>query len=186
MRLDDDAKWLALGDFNLIYSARDKNNNNLNRRLMRSFRATLNHCGLKEIHLQNRRFTWSNARHRSTLSRIDRVFCNEPWDLQFDDHVLHALTSSHSDHCPLLLAQQSGPRKPTPFKFENFWPRLPGFYEVVAQEWSKATAHTKPFHRLGHKLHKTAQALRLWSRLHVSDAQLKIHMAQEVIVTPAI
>ena len=55
-----DAKWLLLGDFNLIYRATDKNNRNLNLRLMRSFRRTLNFCELKEIHLQNRKFTWSN------------------------------------------------------------------------------------------------------------------------------
>lgn len=33
--------WLILGDFNLIYKASDKNNLNLNRRLMGKFRAAL-------------------------------------------------------------------------------------------------------------------------------------------------
>ena len=60
---------------------RDKNNTNLNLRRMRQFRATLNHCQLKEIHLQNRKFTWSNERRRPTLVRLDRVFYNEGWDL---------------------------------------------------------------------------------------------------------
>uniref|UniRef100_A0A453CXW1 Endonuclease/exonuclease/phosphatase domain-containing protein n=1 Tax=Aegilops tauschii subsp. strangulata TaxID=200361 RepID=A0A453CXW1_AEGTS len=41
--------WLALGDFNLIYEARDKNNLNLNRRLMGKFRAALNRAELFEI-----------------------------------------------------------------------------------------------------------------------------------------
>lgn len=182
MTPDDTTPWLIMGDFNLIYSARDKNNSNLNRSLMRRFRSALNYCGLKEIHLQNRRFTWSNARHQPTLTRIDRVFCNASWDVKFDDHVLHALSSSHSDHCPLLLAHHSGPRKPTPLRFENFWTRLPGFYETVDKEWSKPTTHTEPFHRLGYKLHNTARALRSWSRAHVSDARLKLHMAQEVIL----
>ena len=59
--------WLLLGDFNLIYRARDKNNRNLNLRLMRQFLATLDLCELKEIHLQNRKFTWSNERRRPTL-----------------------------------------------------------------------------------------------------------------------
>lgn len=47
----DDARWLVLGDFNLIYRAHDKNNNNLNLRTMRKFRRVLNRCQLKEIHL---------------------------------------------------------------------------------------------------------------------------------------
>lgn len=51
---------LILGDFNLIYQEQDKNNSNLNRRLMGAFRATIDHLQLKEIKLNGRRFTWSN------------------------------------------------------------------------------------------------------------------------------
>ena len=50
-------RWLILGDFNLIYQAEDKNNANLNRRLMGAFRATIDHLRLKEIKLNGRRFT---------------------------------------------------------------------------------------------------------------------------------
>ena len=50
-----DVGWLVLGDFNLIYQARDKNNRNLRR--MRQFRAALSYCELKEIALQNRKYT---------------------------------------------------------------------------------------------------------------------------------
>lgn len=49
----DGQKWLVLGDFNLIYRARDKNNRNLNLRQMSLFRTTLNFCELREIRLQN-------------------------------------------------------------------------------------------------------------------------------------
>jgi hypothetical protein len=34
LRPDNDAKWIVFGDFNFIYSARDKNNRNLNLSLM--------------------------------------------------------------------------------------------------------------------------------------------------------
>ena len=50
-------KWIVMGDFNQIYRARDKNNRNINRSRLNRFRATLDSCELKEIHLQNRRFT---------------------------------------------------------------------------------------------------------------------------------
>jgi exonuclease III len=53
-------RQLILGDFNLIYQEQDKNNSNLNRRLMGAFRATIDHLQLKEIKLNGRRFTWSN------------------------------------------------------------------------------------------------------------------------------
>jgi hypothetical protein len=75
-----------------------------------------------------------------------------------------------------------GPRRPTPFKFENFWTKLPRFQEVVKQAWSQPTRHTEPFHRLGHKLFITGKALKEWSRTLISDARMKLHMAQEVIL----
>lgn len=51
-----------MGDYNLIYHAADKNNSNMNPRLLAQFRNTLNTCELKEVHLQNRKFTWSIER----------------------------------------------------------------------------------------------------------------------------
>jgi exonuclease III len=53
----DHNRWLILGDFNLIYQAEDKNNSNLNRRLMGSFKDAIDDLRLKEIKLNGRRFT---------------------------------------------------------------------------------------------------------------------------------
>jgi hypothetical protein len=63
--------WLITGDFNLIYQASDKNNLNLNRRLMGKFRAAIDDCELLEICLHNRMFTWSNERENPTMVRLD-------------------------------------------------------------------------------------------------------------------
>ena len=96
-------RWLILGDFNLIYQAEDKNNSNLNRRLMGAFRATIDHLRLKEIKLNGCRFTWSNQQDNPTLTRIDRLLCTLEWDLLFPACFLHSLPSLMSDHTPLLL-----------------------------------------------------------------------------------
>lgn len=125
--------WLILGDFNLIYQASDKNNLNLNRRLMGKFRAALDNCELLEICLQNHRFTWSNERNNPTLVRLDRAFCNPDWDMLFPNFALHALSTGASDHCPILLrCQHNVPRKAA-FRFENHWLCIDGFREVVQQ-----------------------------------------------------
>jgi hypothetical protein len=42
LKPNDSTAWLVVDDFNLIYKASDKNNLNLNRRLMGSFRHALN------------------------------------------------------------------------------------------------------------------------------------------------
>ena len=165
---DEGSKWLLLGDFNLIYRARDKNNRNLNQSRMRQFRAALNSCKLREIHLQNRKYTWSNERRRPIMCRLDRVFANESWDLAFEQRGLQALSTSHSDHYPLLLSSMSGPRAPRPFRFENFWTKLPGFTEEVQTVWKQPTTHTQPVRILYHKMAVTARHLRSWSQSIIS------------------
>jgi len=45
-------KWLVIGDFNMILSAEDKSNNNLNRRIMGAFRNMVNDLELKELQLK--------------------------------------------------------------------------------------------------------------------------------------
>jgi hypothetical protein len=44
----------------MIYQASDKNNLNLNKRLMGTFRQTINNCELFEFGLQTCKFTWNN------------------------------------------------------------------------------------------------------------------------------
>lgn len=174
--------WLALGDFNQIYRARDKNKRNVNASRINRFRATLHSCELKEIHLQNRRFTWSNERQNPTLCKLDSFFCNAEWDVQFGTHILHALSCSLSDHCPLLLADAIGPYRPKTFKFEDFWASLPGFSEIVSRAWEEYSEHTEPFQVLHHKLRKTSVRLSDWSRRLFSNAKVQHHAALWVIL----
>jgi hypothetical protein len=65
------------GVFHLIVDVADKNNANLNRRMMGKFRKLLAEVELKELYLNRRRYTWSNERERATLERLDR--CSLLW-----------------------------------------------------------------------------------------------------------
>jgi endonuclease/exonuclease/phosphatase family metal-dependent hydrolase len=102
-------KWLILGDFNLIYRLQDKNNVRINRALMSRFQKAIDHLQLREINLIRKKFTWTNNQASPTMSKIDRVFCTTPWENLYDKPALQALSSSTSDHCPLLLAPFSAP-----------------------------------------------------------------------------
>ncbi|XP_071683306.1 uncharacterized protein [Lolium perenne] len=116
--------WLLLGDFNLITKASDKNNLNINRRLIGKFRAARDFLALKDIRMDGRRFSWSNAQADPVLTKIDHVFCTADWDALFPDAHLQAITSACSDHAPLFLqGAVSTNRKPS-FKFEEFWLRM--------------------------------------------------------------
>lgn len=178
----DGVKWLITGDFNQIYHARDKNRANVDRSRLVRFRNALNSCELKEIHLQNRKFTWSNEQHNPTMSKLDSFFCNEDWDIHFGSHILHALSSSLSDHCPLLLASDEGPSRQKSFRFENFWTKMPNFKKVVADAWNERVSHHDPCQILFHKLKKTSQRLRCWSKKLFSHHKVQLHMALEVIL----
>ena len=114
------SKWLVSGDFNQIYRARDKNRANVDRSRLVRFRNALNTCELKEIHLQNRKYTWSNERSDPTLSKLDSFFCNEDWDLDFGTHLLHALSSSLSDHCPSSSQVTTAQRDQSPSALKTF------------------------------------------------------------------
>jgi hypothetical protein len=92
--------WLLTGDFNLIYRVKDKNNYRLDRHLMGQFYHILNDVCLKEIHLNNCLFMWSNERSHQTLERIDCTFVSREWDELFPYHDLHFLASLYSDHAP--------------------------------------------------------------------------------------
>ncbi|WVZ63805.1 hypothetical protein U9M48_013410 [Paspalum notatum var. saurae] len=85
--------WAVAGDFNLIYQAADKNNNNFNRAMMGRFRCFLDDLELKETPLLGRKFTWSNERDSPTLVRLDHVFCSAEWDEIFPDAVLQSTTA---------------------------------------------------------------------------------------------
>jgi exonuclease III len=173
--------WLIIGDFNLIYQASDKNNLNLNRRLMGKFRRALDECELMEISLQNRRYTWSNERENPTLVRLDRAFCTAEWEVAFPNFALSALATGASDHCPLILNHRERVARKAFFKFENHWLKIDGFCEVVQAAWSKpqvGSAHTV----LSKKLAETARALRNWSKALFSNTRLQLHIANEVIL----
>nr|XP_045087207.1 uncharacterized protein LOC123494830 [Aegilops tauschii subsp. strangulata] len=173
--------WLLIGDFNLIYEARDKSNTNLNLNLMVQFRSALNVSDLVEIKLCGRRFTWSNEQRNPTLVGLDRAFCSPDWNVRFGTANLQPLATAMSDHCPLLLSCDGAVPKRGRFRFEAFWPHIEGFKDVVAHAWSQPCAAVGPVARLNAKLRPTARALRLWHKHHIGDTKLQLLMAQDMV-----
>jgi exonuclease III len=107
--------WALCGDFNMIYRDEDKNNGNLNCRMIGRFSRFLNDCELKEIYLHGRRYTWSNERDTSTLVRLDRVFTTVAWEEMFGICMLRCLAAVVADHCPscwIALQNQQAEKVP--------------------------------------------------------------------------
>ena len=171
-------RWLLLGDFNLILHASDKSNDNLNRRMMGEFRSTINFLELKELSLRGRKYTWSND---TTQTRIDRAFCTTEWDLMMPASMLNALSSLVSDHSPLLLVGASTVNIYRGFRFESFWPKLPGYQEVVQHVWQQQAQVFNPFLRLHIKLARTTKALKQWARRTIGNNRLLLCAAKQLI-----
>jgi hypothetical protein len=153
------APWALCGDFNMIYRDEDKNNGNLNRRMMGRFRRFLNDCELKEIYLHGRRYTWSNERDTPTLVRLDRVFTKVDWEEMFGSCMLRCLATVVADHFPLMLDCTTKAAGRKGFQFERFWLKLDGFSEVVQDSWVVVDGDSDPFRRLTAKMKCTARSL---------------------------
>ena len=174
--------WMLNDDFNMIYQARDKNNSNINRRMMGCFRRAIDLAGLKEVKCKNRRFTWSSEREDPTLCSIDKVFCNLACEDMHPNFVLMAASTSFSDHCPLVLANGVRPVTRARFRFENFWTVFPHFQETVQHAWERPVCHDCPFVRLKKKMERVVVDLTVWSKSVFGGAKLQFHIANEVIM----
>jgi hypothetical protein len=123
---------------------------------MLRFHRALNHLEVKEIELVEKKFTWSNNQESPTMTRIGRAFCTVEWEGLFANPIAHLLSSSVSDHCPLLLTVLK-PR----FKFESFWVDREGFHDCVNEAWSRTVAaNQNHLSRLHIKLSRTSKALK--------------------------
>lgn len=153
-------QWIVIGDFNLIKDPADKSNNRICRHWMNNFRRTLNRSSLHELPLIGRRYTWSNEQDSPTLVHLDRAFCNVDWELLFPAAKLLPQATSISDHCPLLLVNDSIIKTNRRFCFEAYWQYIDGFQEVVQNSWNLPTQNACPLMRLNTKLHHLSKALR--------------------------
>uniref|UniRef100_J3L454 DUF4283 domain-containing protein n=1 Tax=Oryza brachyantha TaxID=4533 RepID=J3L454_ORYBR len=174
--------WVLAGDFNLITSVADKSSGRVNRRLMNAFTAVLNRLELKEIYLFGRRYTWSNEQQQPVMVKLDRVFATTGWEDAFPETSLQALSSSASDHCPILLTCGQLNKRPRRFRFENFWVTLEGFQQIVQEVWSEGVSSEDPFVALYVKLARLAKRLREWGQRRVSQIRLQLQMAHEIIL----
>jgi hypothetical protein len=99
---------MLAGDFSMIYSSENKNNDNINRAMMGRFRRFVNDMELKVIPPLGRRYTWSNERSSPTLVKLDRVLCTGDWDDIYPDCILQSQATEISDHCTLVPGLNDG------------------------------------------------------------------------------
>ena len=97
---------------------------------IRSFKETLDACGLCDMGYIGQWYTWSVTRqdHRHIQERIDRAVVNMEWKLRFPMARVYHIASSVSDHCLISVRQKI-------FRFESMWIRDPRCEEIVRGAW---------------------------------------------------
>jgi hypothetical protein len=83
-------------------------------------------AGLVDIHWEGYPFTWfkSLGTERAVEEKLDRAMANNSWCNLFQNASVMCLTSTASDHYPLLLECDPKPvlyNSLKQFKFENAW-----------------------------------------------------------------
>jgi hypothetical protein len=91
------------GDFNILRSSKDKNNDRYIDHWPFLFNTVIDSFDLREIDLTGRKFTWANSLPKPTYERLDRALMSTKWEFKYPLVSLQALDRGVLDHTPLLL-----------------------------------------------------------------------------------
>ncbi|KAF4359926.1 hypothetical protein G4B88_028677 [Cannabis sativa] len=151
------------------------------------FRRMVNRTGLIDLGFVGPGYTWSRGNSRSPgtgslkRARLDRGLVTTDWRLLFPAAIVNHLSSSVSDHRPILLDTNGGVMcKGRLFKYENMWNRDPRSCWVVKEAWMNRL-HTNPMINFHRKIKNTSRRLRRWNKTHFKDIKQQIHDATSVL-----
>jgi hypothetical protein len=156
--------WLLAGDFNLVRSAAEKSNGQVDRRLCEAFNDAIEALGVVEFPFLDKLFTWSNNRVSPTLERLDRVFVNSLQCSTFPTTSLTSLIRPTSDHTPIFATLSTSIPRPNTFRFENAWLRNHTFLPAVLPAWNDAAPHGDAAGFFVGCLESTWAAAKVWAR----------------------
>jgi exonuclease III len=83
---------LVGGDFNIIRSPHEKNNNRYDDKWPFLFNAMINSLDLRELKLSGRQYTWANNLQTPMYEKLDRVLVSTEWELKYPKVTVHTLT----------------------------------------------------------------------------------------------
>lgn len=127
--------WCLAGDFNETLSPSDRKGSSKISSSMLSFKMCVDSCGLIELPLNGKKFTWSRG---NAASRIDRMFVTGDWLQHLPSSTLYGLPKNFSDHRPLHMLVDSTNWGPKPVRMMNCWWLNSEFVKMVQLYWNTA------------------------------------------------
>ncbi|GKV36495.1 hypothetical protein SLEP1_g44621 [Rubroshorea leprosula] len=171
-----------MGDFNAVRNEQERKGGMSIKREMPEFDDFINECGLVDLPLIGRKFTWYHS-NGASMSRLDRFLLSEEWCLNWENVKQWGLNRSLSDHCPIVLKNQITDWGPKPFRFFDAWLELPQFKGIVSDIWKSTVVNGWNGYRLKEKLKETKKVLKVWSKNMISEIDLGIQKSIDSIAS---
>ena len=153
------------GDFNILRSPMEKNNDNFDNRWPFLFNAIIDGLSLKELSMFGKNYTWANNLSVPTYEKLDRVLMSTEWEQKFPLSTKFALNRDIFDHTLLLNTNSSSAcNSQYNFKFELGWLLRDGFVDMVKEIWLSVDEGNTSLERRQAKIRRLRQFLRGWAK----------------------
>lgn len=156
--------WVVGGYFNVRRFSYEKSNGGRISKGMKDFNEFIDSNELMDMPLHGSSFTWSDNRAIPTMVRLDRFLVTNGWEEQHLDAIQQTLPRLLSDHSPITLEAKGKPTIRAPFRFENFWLKLPNFTRRVEEWWQEFEVQGMACYVFGEKLKRLKQKLIGWNK----------------------
>ena len=98
------------------------------------------------------------------LEQLDWFLTSNNWTSSYPNTIVMPLGKPTSDHVPCYVSIQSKIPKTKLFRFEDYWIKQPGFFDVVQRSWNKRCYTPKTAMLLCKKLKTLWYDLKQWSK----------------------
>eukprot|EP00253_Pinus_taeda_P008234 PITA_08234 len=164
---------ILAGDFNMILHANEKRGGTFTHDPFRSqLEGIMTEHELVDIIPKNRKYTWSNRRMGpgNIMERLDRFLVNISLLSSFATGHTRILSSSASDHFPILLTLDSPLLGPIPFRYNPLWRTNAAAEAIIEATW-KQHVEGSPSHIWETKIKSTRKALKEWAKLSYQEPE---------------
>ncbi|GKU94756.1 hypothetical protein SLEP1_g8202 [Rubroshorea leprosula] len=172
--------WCIAGDFNAIRSLQERKGGISVRREIREFSEFIKMNGLIDLPMIGRKFTWYQP-NGHCMSRLDRFLFSEEWMLKWTDLKQWGLPRALSDHCPILVRDETRNWGPKPFKFYNVWLQDPAFRKMVEDQWNNSDIRGWGGFVLKEKLKRLKAGAKEWAQSQVQMVDNQIEKAKAIL-----
>ncbi|XP_068657000.1 uncharacterized protein [Aristolochia californica] len=107
---------------------------------MQGFSDFIGGCGMDEIPLSGKNYTWTNGLQQSILSKLDRFLACHDWLQLFGNVIGRVFNKVGSDHWPIMLTSIVEKWGPSPFSFKNSWLMEKNFDALIGGWWAEGSS----------------------------------------------